>query len=107
MAFNKSNAQRSNNTDTNANGDASWKAQGYLNLYLPSKTSKNGQRKLAGIPLKDSVTSEKAMREWIEKNPTAACDAILRGLRIEYQAADNGAGFDFDAMGAAPTPPAA
>ena len=99
MAFNQqSNAQRSNTTNSNAD----WKAQGYLNIYLPSKSTKTGWRKLVGVPLKDSVTSEKDMRAWVEKNPEAACNIILRSMRIEYQSADtSGSGFDFDAMGAA------
>jgi len=54
MAFNQSNAQRTETTQANSD---SWKAQGFLNLYLPSK---NGQRKkLGAIPLKESKHSEK------------------------------------------------
>lgn len=99
MAFNSSNAQRNN--ASNQSND-SWKAQGFINLYLPSKKSKTGRRKLVGIPLKDSVTNDKEMREWVEKNPEKACEIILRAMTIEYQPANaEGTGFDFDAMAAA------
>jgi hypothetical protein len=79
MAFNQSNAQR---TETQAND--SWKAQGFLNLYLPSK---NGQRKkLGAIPLKESKHSEKHLLAWLNEDPSRVAQ-ILAKLEIEYQSA--------------------
>ena len=61
-----------------------WKAQGFLNLYLPAK---NGQRrKLGAIPLKDSKVNEKQLRAWLEEDPSRVAQ-ILAKLEIEYQSA--------------------
>lgn len=102
--FDSNNSGRGNNSNRGNGNNDGWKAQGFLNLSLPSKTSKSGFRKLAGIPLKDSIQSEKILREWIEKDPAAACAAILSGLKIEYQSAEPaaGSGFDIDSLTAAP-----
>ena len=77
--FNQSNAQRNDNTQND-----NWKAQGFLNFYLPSK---NGQRKkLGAIPLKESKHSEKALLAWLNEDPARA-GVILSKLEIEYQSA--------------------
>ena len=61
-----------------------WKAQGFLNFYLPAK---NGQRrKLGAIPLKDSKVNEKQLRAWLEEDPSRVTQ-ILAKLEIEYQSA--------------------
>ena len=61
-----------------------WKAQGFLNFYLPAK---NGQRrKLGAIPLKDSKANEKQLRAWLEEDPSRVAQ-ILAKLEIEYQSA--------------------
>lgn len=91
MAFNQSNAQRNN--QSNNNQDASWKAQGYLNLYLPSKDG--GRRKLGAIPLKDSKPNEAAMRAWLEEDSSRVAN-ILSKLEIEYQSATQSADAAFD-----------
>lgn len=94
MAFNQQSARRNNDNADNGN-QASWKAQGFLNLYLPSKNG--GRRKLGGIPLKDTKPSEKELRAWLEEDPTRVA-AILSKLEIEYQPAEQaeGTGFDLD-----------
>jgi hypothetical protein len=77
-----------------ANND-SWKAQGFLNLYLPSK---NGERrKLGAIPLKESKPNEKALLEWLNEDPSRVLK-IMEKLVIEYQSAvpAEGNGFDLD-----------
>lgn len=38
----------------------SWKAQGFINLYLPAKDG-GKRRKLGAIPLKDSKPAEKLL----------------------------------------------
>lgn len=73
----------------------SWKAQGFLNLYLPSKDAKGGRRKLGAIPLKDSKPAEKALMEFLNEDPSRVT-AILSKLIIEYQAADGGNNSGFD-----------
>lgn len=84
--FNQSNAQRNDNTQND-----SWKAQGFLNLYLPSKDGK--RKKLGAIPLKESKASEKALLAWLNEDPSRVAN-ILAKLEIEYQSATEGNGFD-------------
>lgn len=91
MAFNKSNAQRSTNADTNSN--ESWKAQGYLNLYLPSQNG--GRRKLGAIPLKDSKANEATLRTWLEADPENI-NTLLSKIEMEYQPAAQSEGAAFD-----------
>ena len=62
----------------------SWKAQGFLNFYLPAK---NGQRrKLGSIPLKESKVNEKQLLAWLNEDPSRVTQ-ILAKLEIEYQSA--------------------
>lgn len=62
----------------------SWKAQGFLNFYLPAK---NGQRrKLGAIPLKESKVNEKQLLAWLNEDPSRVTQ-ILAKLEIEYQSA--------------------
>lgn len=88
MAFN--NKSNTGNTDSSAEG---WKAQGFLNLYLPSKDGK--KRKLGAIPLKESKPSEKALLVWLNEDPTRVAK-ILASLQMEYQSAvpNEATGFD-------------
>lgn len=89
MAFNRSTSPAA------APANDSWKAQGFLNLYLPAKDAKGGRRKLGAIPLKDSKPAEKALMEWLNEDPSRV-STIAAKLVVEYQAADGGntAGFD-------------
>lgn len=87
MAFNSN-----SNTESNSNNE-SWKAQGFLNLYLPSKDGK--KRKLGAIPLKESKPSEKALLVWLNEDPSRVAK-ILASLQMEYQSAvpNEATGFD-------------
>lgn len=75
----------SNTARTVETTNDSWKAQGFLNLYLPSKNG--SRRKLGAIPLKDSKANEKQLRQWLEEDPTRVAK-ILAALVIEYQSAE-------------------
>ena len=80
MAF----ATSSTTQSTSSTNNESWKAQGFLNFYLPAK---NGQRrKLGAIPLKDSKANEKQLRAWLEEDPSRV-SRILANLEIDYQSA--------------------
>jgi hypothetical protein len=61
-----------------------WKAQGFLNFYLPAKNG--GRKKLGAIPLKESKGNEKALLAWLNEDPSRAAQ-ILSKLEIEYQSA--------------------
>lgn len=78
MAVNLNTAAQPNNRDE------SWKAQGFLNFYLPSKTG--GRKKLGAIPLKESKTNEKQLLAWLNEDPNRVAQ-ILSRLEIEFQSA--------------------
>lgn len=82
MAF-AANTAQSAAVSTNTTSE-NWKAQGFLNLYLPAK---NGQRrKLGAIPLKESKANEKQLLAWLNEDPSRVTQ-ILAKLEIEYQSA--------------------
>jgi hypothetical protein len=80
MAF----AQRNNNSNTD-NNNAAWKAQGFINLYLPTQDGK--KVKLGAIPLKESKTNEKTLLDWLNKDPANA-QKLLGQMQIEFKSAD-------------------
>lgn len=90
MAFTSSAAAQSSTAQND-----SWKAQGFLNLYLPSKDGKGGRRKLGAIPLKDSKPAEKQLLTWLNEDPTRV-SVIMSKLVMEYQSAMAGDAAAFD-----------
>ena len=74
--------------------DDSWKAQGFLNLYLMTKDGKKMRLGESGIPLKDSNAGVKELREWLEKDPANA-SKLLTTLIVEYRSATPTAGPGF------------
>lgn len=91
MGFQSSNAQRSNN----ANGqNDSWKAQGFLNLYLPSRDGK--RTKLGAIALKTSNDRQRQLLEALDKDPDAVIAAMKGKLEIEFRSAEASEGSGFD-----------
>jgi hypothetical protein len=80
MAFASNAVQSAPSNTSNEN----WKAQGFLNFYLPSK---NGQRrKLGAIPLKETKVNEKQLLAWLNEDPSRVAQ-ILSKLELEYQSA--------------------
>lgn len=92
MAFSTSNATRNNQASDN---NESWKAQGFLNLYLPGKDG--SKRKLGAIPLKEAKPAEKALLTWLNEDPSRVA-ALLSKMEIVYQPATpaDTAGFALD-----------
>jgi len=88
MAFTSSAAQ-SNSQQSNDN----WKAQGFLNLYLPDRQGK--RVKLGAIPLKQGRSNEKKLLEWLNEDPSRVT-SLLSKLEIEYRSATQGEGSGFD-----------
>ena len=79
------------NAPSNVQTNTNWKAQGFLNLYLPDK--KGGRRKLGAIPLKDAKPNEKELLAWLNEDPSRV-DIIMAKLEMEYQPAEaEGTGF--------------
>lgn len=86
MAFNTKPAAPAETND-------SWKAAGFLNLYLPTKDG--GRRKLGAVPLRVSNVNEKALLEWITEDPTRV-DIIKAKVVVEYNSAEPAEGTGFD-----------
>lgn len=79
MAFMPNNQSANSSAATNE----SWKAQGFINLYLPTA---NGRKKLGAIPLKDSKQNERALLEWLNADE-ANINKLAEKLIVEYQSA--------------------
>ena len=94
MAFNPSAQRAVSPAVTGANTD--WKAQGFLNLYLPDPSGK--KIKLGAIPLKESNVrgiNEKKMLAWLNEDPSRV-SVILAKLTIEYRPVDEAESVGFD-----------
>ena len=93
MAFNNQSAAR--NFNPNRGGDTqndNWKADGFLNLYLPNKEGK--RTKLGAIPLKSQKPNEKLMLDWLKEDPSRAAK-ILDALIIEFRSSEPSEGSAF------------
>ena len=76
---------RTNNTQAqNQGNDDNWKAQGFINLYLPGSEGKD--RKIGAIPLQISKDAHKQLLEWLEKDPENI-NKLAGKLRLTYQSA--------------------
>lgn len=82
MAFNR-NASNANNNAQQSDND-SWKADGFINLYLPGADGKD--RKIDAIPLKASKAVQKQLLEWLEKDPENI-NKLASKLKLTYQSA--------------------
>lgn len=89
MAF-QSNAQRTAPTEQND----SWKAQGFLNFYLPKADGSKG--KLGAIGLKVSKPAEKKLIDFLNANGEEGVKALLSKMIVEYRSAtpEDTGGFD-------------
>ena len=72
----------------------SWKAQGFLNLYLPGKNG-GGRRKLGTIPLKEARPKDAQLLAWLQEDPSRV-EKILAHLEIDFQAAGGSEDTGFD-----------
>lgn len=75
-----SNLARSFNSNTRE--DSAWKAQAFLNSFLPRK---DGSRaKLGAIALRTSVKTDAAFIEWMDQDPTKNLAKLNTGF-IQYE----------------------
>ena len=81
MAFNRP-LTRNNNGNESANDN--WRAQGFLNLYIP--TPDGGRRKLGSIPLRESKAFEKAIIERLKEE--GALESLAQNIELDFQLAD-------------------
>ena len=88
MAF-----QTSSNTALNAvaslitgEKDESWKSQGFLNLYIPTKSG--SRRKIGTIFLKESRATDKQLLDAFKRDPEATMKKLMTMLELEYNSAE-------------------
>ena len=79
MAFAQTSAAQT--TPTN---DTAWKAQGFLNFYLPADDG--SKIKLGFIALKDSNANQKLLMDWLAADPKNVSEMLNR-LTVDYQSA--------------------
>lgn len=82
--------------NTSNRQDDEWKAEGFINLYLPKRNPDGsaGKFKLGAIPVKDKGGMSKLL-EMIQKDPEGAIKAIQENLTIDYQAANGASKVEF------------
>lgn len=81
MAFNTS-----SNNNTNAPSDESWKAQAFINIYLPTADG-SGRRKIGAIPLKEAKNYEAALIKRLSEDPDAL-RKMVNMLEFDFQLAN-------------------
>lgn len=74
--------------------DESWKSQGFINLYLPTKTGT--RRKIGTIYLKESKPMERALIERLKADPEATLELLLNKLEMDFATADGAKDDGFD-----------
>ena len=89
MAFRTNTAAAQTN---DANPD-SWKAAGFVNLYLPS-TDGGKRKKLGAIPLRANKPSEAALLEWLKKDANNV-EKLLSKLELDFQSVEASAAIGF------------
>ena len=89
MAFRTNTAAAAQTNDN----QESWKAAGFVNLYLPS-TDGGKRKKLGAIPLRANKPSEAALLEWLKKDP-ANVEKLLSKLELDFQSVEASAAIGF------------
>ena len=90
MAFRTNAAAQTNNTDTN---QESWKAAGFVNLYLPS-TDGGKRKKLGAIPLRTNKPAEAALLQWLKADSNNV-GRLLSKLELDFQSVEASAAIGF------------
>ncbi len=106
MAFDTGN--NTNDRNNSNSRDDSWKATGFINIFLPSR--EGGRVKLGAIPLKSAKPREKELADWLggKDIPVTATEAekedelharmskLINKLELEYTSAEpsDAKGFD-------------
>lgn len=82
MAFDLNNGS-TNNTGNNTN--VRTKADGFINIYLPTKAG--GKKKVGFLSLTDTNSDQKQLREWLQADP-GNISIFASKLVIEYNSAE-------------------
>lgn len=67
----------------------SWKADAFLNFYIPTKDG--GTKKLGAIGLKMSKANEKQLIEWLQQDPEANAQKLINKISLNFQSAQGSA----------------
>lgn len=86
--------QADNATTAPGKSNEQWKAQGFLNFYLPTKDG--GRRKVGAIPLKSGKPSEKQLLDWLQADPEKNAQAMINAMVMEFQSATPTEGSAFE-----------
>ena len=78
---------------TNDNNQESWKAAGFVNLYLPS-TDGGKRKKLGAIPLRTNKPAEATLLEWLKKDANNV-EKLLAKLELDFQSVEASASIGF------------
>ena len=78
---------------SNTLNQENWKADGFINLYLPS-TDGGKRKKLGAIPLRANKPSEAALLEWLKKDENYV-DKLLSKLELDFQSVEASAAIGF------------
>jgi hypothetical protein len=73
-------------SNNNGNNNDNWKAQAFLNFYLP-KANGEGRHKIGAIPLKDARKYEANLIKRLSEDPEAI-KKMLTMLQIDFQLVD-------------------
>lgn len=94
MGFQTNEQAAANNGNNNGGIPEHKKAQGFINIYLP--TIEGGKRKVGALPLLDSDPRQKKIREILEVEGEAAIERFRAKIIIEYNSATPTEGSAFD-----------
>lgn len=83
MAFLKDEPARNSGNGNSQRED--WKADGFLNLYLPDRSGE--LRKIGSIPLKKSRQNDARLIEFLARDPENA-QKLLSRLQLQYNSAE-------------------
>lgn len=85
MAFDRNRSNGNTNNAQAQGNDDNWKAQGFINLYLPGSEGKD--RKIGAIPLKVSKAAEKQLLDYLNADP-ANVDKLAAKIKLTFQSAE-------------------
>ena len=83
MVFRISSASRNASA---AKSDTSWKADGFINVFVPTANSQ-GRSKVGFIPLYKSKDHERKLLEWLDADPSRIAK-LTNNLTVNYVEAD-------------------
>lgn len=66
--------------------DDSWKSQGFLNLYIPTKSG--SRRKVGTIFLKESRATDKQLLDAFKRDPEATMKKLMSVMELEFNTAE-------------------